>query len=58
MTAESTACPLCEFVDDPSGVYHHLQISHRKSALAKALVETPASPRVGAELRVDPGEYD
>jgi len=34
----SARCPLCEFEDDRTAVYQHLQVSHRKSELSRKLL--------------------
>ena len=33
-------CPLCEFRDDRTAVYQHLQTSHKKSELSRKVLET------------------
>jgi len=33
-----TCCPLCEFEDEQTAVYQHLQISHRKSELSRKIL--------------------
>jgi len=38
MDRTSTRCPLCEFEDDRTAVYQHLQISHRKSELSRKIL--------------------
>lgn len=37
---ESTVCPLCGVAaEDPTDVYTHLQVGHRKSELARAIID-------------------
>lgn len=49
-----TVCPVCDFAGDRVRVYQHLQLAHRKSVLADALLaaaSTPAAPpRAPSEL--------
>jgi hypothetical protein len=46
----SIECPLCQLTgESPDHVYRHLQVGHRKSAIADALVAV-VSARAGAAL--------
>jgi|GEM_PF-2266629 len=38
MDRTTTCCPLCEFEDERTAVYQHLQISHRKSELSRKIL--------------------
>ena len=38
MDRSTASCPLCEFEDDRTAVYQHLQISHRKSELSRKIL--------------------
>jgi len=49
MDRTTTCCPLCEFEDDRTAVYQHLQISHRKSELSrKILADAGEADRIEA----------
>lgn len=49
MTERPTTCPLCGFTGDtPDRIYQHIQVGHRKSTLAHALLTaTPAHEESG-----------
>jgi hypothetical protein len=51
MATAECYCPLCEHADTRTKIYQHLQTTHRKSALAEALLAEQAAgsqPAVGA----------
>jgi hypothetical protein len=43
MSPNTATCPLCNFDGDGEQLYNHLQVSHRKSALASALVDATST---------------
>ena len=52
MNERQTKCPLCGLIgEDPVRVYQHLQVAHRKSELAEALLSTN-------EARLEPTLFD